>query len=149
MKENNYKSCLQELIVQMNEKEKRLVTMNTEKGVSNWLTMLSITEHGFELSDQLFWDSVSLRYGWEITTLHIFCPCGSKFDIQRSMSCEKGGFVSIRHNDIRDLTARTVSEVCKDTEIEPKLLPLSGEELHERTINRSNEARTDIGARGF
>ena len=39
MKENNYKSCLQELIVQMNEKEKRLVTMNTEKGVSNWLTM--------------------------------------------------------------------------------------------------------------
>ena len=65
------------------------------------------------------------------------------------MSCEKGGFVSIRHNDIRDLTARTVSEVCKDTEIEPKLLPLSGEELHERTINRSNEARTDIEARGF
>ena len=64
------------------------------------------------------------------------------------MSCKKGGFVSIRHNDLRDLTARIVSEVCKDTEIEPKLLPLSGE-LHGRTTNRSNEARLDIRTRGF
>ena len=65
------------------------------------------------------------------------------------MSCKKGRFVSIRHNDLRDITARIVSEVCKDTEIEPKLLPLSGEELHGRTTNRSNEARLDIRARGF
>ena len=35
IKENNYKNCLQELIVQMNEKEKRLVKISTEKGVSN------------------------------------------------------------------------------------------------------------------
>ena len=41
--------------------------------------------------------------------------------------------MSIRQNDLRDLTARIVSEVCKDTEIEPKLLPLPGEEVHGRT----------------
>ena len=133
----------------MNEKEKRLVKISTEKGVSNWLTMLPITEHGFELSKQQFWDSVSLQYGWKITNLPIFCPCGSKFNIQHSMSCKKGGFVSIRHNDLRDLTVIIVSEVCKDTEIDPKLLPLSGEELHGRTTNRSNEARLDVRTRGF
>ena len=77
------------------------------------------------------------------------CPCGSKFDAQYSMSCKKGGFVSIRHNDLRDLTAIILSEVCKDIEIEPTLLPLSGEELHGRTINWSNEARRDIRARWF
>ena len=38
------------------------------------------------------------------------------------MSCNKGGFLSISHNDLRDLTARIVPDVCKDTEIEPKLL---------------------------
>ena len=65
------------------------------------------------------------------------------------MSCKKGRIVSIRHNDLRDITARIVSEVCKDTEIEPKLLPSFGEELHGRTTNRSNEARLDIRARGF
>ena len=51
------------------------------------------------------------------------------------MSRKKGRFVSIRHNDLRDLTARIVLEVCKDTEIEPKLLSLSGEELHGKTTN--------------
>ena len=61
------------------------------------------------------------------------------------MSCKKGGFVSIRHTDLRDLTERIVSEACKDTEIEPKLLPLSGEELRGRTTNRSNEVRLNIG----
>ena len=61
------------------------------------------------------------------------------------MSCNKGGFLSISHNDLRDLTARIVPDVCKDTEIEPKLLPLSGEELRGRTTNRSNEVRLNIG----
>ena len=108
---------------------------------------MPITEHGFEQSKQQLWDQVRLRYGWEIVNLPIFFPCGSKFDIQHSMSCKKGVFVSIRHNDLRGLTARTVSEACEDTEIETKLLPLSREELHERTANRSNEARLDIRTR--
>ena len=55
----------------------------------------------------------------------------------------------MRHSDLRDLTANMVSDVCKDTEIEPKLTPLTGEELQGRTSNNSNEARVDIGTRGF
>ena len=121
-----------------------LLDVSIDRGVSNWLTISPITEHGFELPKQQFWDSVRLGYGWEITNLLKFCPCGSKFDIQHSTSCKKRSFVSIRHNDLRDLTPRIVSEVCKDTEIEPKLLPLPGEELHGRTRNRSNEARLGI-----
>ena len=45
------------------------------------------------------------------------------------MSCKKGGLVSIRHNDLRDLTANMLSKVFNDVEIEPKLTPLTGEEL--------------------
>ena len=81
------------------------------------------------------------------------CPCGSKFDIQHSMSCKKDGFIYIapliRHNNLRDLTANMMSEVCRGTKIEPKLTPLSGEELQGRTSNNSNEARVDIRTRGF
>ena len=68
------------------------------------------------------------------------------------MSYKKGGFIYIRHNDLRDLTALTanmMSEVCEDTEIEPKLTPLSGEELKGRTSDNLNEARVDIRTRGF
>ena len=77
------------------------------------------------------------------------CPCGSKFDIQHSMSCRKGGFLYIRHNDLRDLTANMMSEVCKDTKIKSKLTPLSGEELQCRASNSSNEARVGIRTRDF
>ena len=40
-------------------------------------------------------------------------------------------------------------EVCNDTKIEPKLTPLSAEELQGRTSNNSNEERVDIRTRGF
>lgn len=62
------------------------------------------------------------------------------------MSCDQGGFVSIRHIDIHYLTAEIVSERCKDIEIEPKLLLVSGEKLYGRTKDRSNGARLDIRA---
>ena len=77
------------------------------------------------------------------------CPFGSKFEIRNNMSYGKGGFLYIRHNDLRDLTANMMSEVCKDTENEPKLTPLSGKKLQGRTSINSNEGRVDIRTRGF
>ena len=62
------------------------------------------------------------------------------------MSCKKSGFVSIRHNDLRDLTANMLSKVCKEIEIEPKLTPLMGEKLDNRTASTTNEARLNIRA---
>ena len=64
------------------------------------------------------------------------------------MSCKKKGFVSIRHNYLKDLTANMLSEGCKDIEIKPKLTPLTGEVLGSRTANTTNEARLEIRARG-
>ena len=54
------------------------------------------------------------------------------------------GFHVVRHNDLRDLTAKILSEVYKDTEIEPKLTPFTGETLDSRTTKITNEARLDI-----
>ena len=62
------------------------------------------------------------------------------------MSCKKGGFVSVRHNNLGDL--QMLPEVCKDVEIEPKLTPLTGEELGCRTANTTNEVTLDIRAGG-
>ena len=65
------------------------------------------------------------------------------------MSCMKGGFITIRHNDLRDLTANLLTEVCKDVDIEPQLLPVTGETFDNRRANTSNEARVDIKSRRF
>ena len=42
-----------------------------------------------------------------------------------------------------------MSEVCKDVQREPPLLPLSGETFNLRSTNTASEARLDISARGI
>ena len=75
------------------------------------------------------------------------CPCGSRFSIQHCMSSKKGGFIYIRQNYLRDLTANILSEVCKDIEIKPELTTLMGKELGRRTANTTNDTRLDIRLR--
>ena len=58
------------------------------------------------------------------------------------MSCSLGGFPSIRHNEIRDITAKVLTEVCHGAGTEPCLLPVTGER---RTANREDG---DIVAEG-
>ena len=59
------KNVTQRLITEINDKEKRLVNILTLTGVSNWLIVPPVTEFGFELSKQKFWDSIRFQYGWE------------------------------------------------------------------------------------
>ena len=46
-------------------------------------------------------------------------------------------------------TARLLSEVCHDVQVEPHLQPLTGEVLHYRTAVLEDDARVDIRAAGF
>ena len=55
------------------------------------------------------------------------------------MSCSRGGFPSIRHNEIRDINVGT----------EPCLQPVTGEQLRHRTANREDGACLDIMAESF
>ena len=50
------------------------------------------------------------------------------------MSCKEGDFVSIRHNGLRDLTAKMLSEVCKDTEIKTAKINT----VNERRVSQQN-----------
>ena len=64
-------------------------------------------------------------------------------------SSNRTRIVTIRHNTIRDLTAKVLTEVCKDVSVEPHLHPITGETLDEATANTSDEARLYIATRGF
>ena len=65
------------------------------------------------------------------------------------MNCKKGGFVTKRHNVIRDFTAKMLNEVCHDVEVEPALLSLTGERYDHKTAKTGDECRPDIRARDF
>ena len=43
------------------------------------------------------------------------------------MCCPTGGFPTIRHNEVRDILADLLTEVCSDVAVEPQLAPVSGE----------------------
>ena len=99
-----------ELRTQLDENKKRLNNITQEKGVSNWLKAYPISDQGCDLNKQQFWDSVRLRYGWRLTNISSTFSCRSKIVIQHAMICEKGRFITIRHNDLRDLTTSLVTE---------------------------------------
>jgi len=77
------------------------------------------------------------------------CACGKKYDVSHALSCHLGGFTSIRHNELRNLTAGLLQQTCHDVRIEPPLEPLSGETFQHKTTNTSQEARLDVSARGL
>ena len=77
------------------------------------------------------------------------CACGSPFSVQHVLSCPKGGYPSIRHNEIRDLTANLLTETCHGVAIEPTLQSVSSEQLNGATTNSQVGARLVIVANGF
>ena len=128
---------------------KTSVELASEKGASNWLTVLPLQEHNFTLHKTAFYDAVALRYGWDPVRLPQYCACGKKFSVEHAFTCPKGGFPSIRHNEIRDLTAGLLTEVCHEVEVEPHLQPVTGEKFILTSSNIEDGARLDISANGF
>ena len=122
-------------------------------GSSSWLTSLPIEEHGFCLHKGAFVDALALRYGWAPLKTPTTCVCGANFVVEHLLSCQRGGFPSLRHslrhNEIRDLTATLLTEVCNDVKVEPDLQEITTETMTRRTANTEDGARLDIAANGF
>ena len=64
--------------------------------------------------------------------------------IQEPLICK-----SLRHNQVRKLTASLLDEVCHNVCVEHQLLQLTGENLNEKMAIRSDEIRVDTAARSF
>ena len=119
----------------------------SEKGASGWLSVLPLADQGFSLSKGEFRDAIALRYGENIPDLPSKCPCGEVFNINHALNCKRGGFVIMRHNDVRDFEANLLRDICNDVETEPPLQPLDGEVLNGGATG--DEASPDIRAKGF
>ena len=104
-KDAENKKILEALREKMDEEGKRLNDLIQEVGSSNWLTTLSIKDHGYVLNKQQFCNAIRTRYNWEIPRLTSHCGCGASFEIENIMSYKKGGYVALRHNELRDFVA--------------------------------------------
>ena len=90
---------------------------------------------------------IHITNGWELTQLPESCVCGVKFGLQHALSCKNGGFVTIRHNQVTNITATLLNEICNDVQIEPQLESLSGKYFDAKTANKHEDAQLDISTR--
>ena len=124
-----------------------------EKGASSWLTTLPISECGFALHKGAFRDALALRHGWDHTNTPVHCICGKSFTTctEHALSCPFGGYPTLHHNEIRNLTANLLSEVCHNVHvtIEPNLQPVTRETFKLASTITEIGARSDIAADGF
>ena len=96
----------------------------SETGASTWISMLSIQEHGIALHKRAFSDALCLCYSWQPNLLPSTCVCGKTFCIELTLNCPSGGYPSIRHNELRDITATLLTDICHSCGTEPGLQPL-------------------------
>ena len=124
----------------------RCMDLSQEKGASTWVTALPIDNHGFALHKSAFRDALSLHYDWAFENSPCHCSCGHSFSVEHALSCPTGGFPSIRNNEVRDITASLLSEVCLGVSREPHLQPLSGETMSHRSAITDNGARLHLAS---
>ena len=127
----------------------RSMDLAQEKGASNWLTKLPIDENGFTLHKGAIRDALALRYGWLPSNLPSTCTCGKSFRVEHALSYPLGGFPCICHNEICDLTANLMAEVCHNVSIEPTLQTITGEPSSAMSANTEDGGQSDIAADGF
>ena len=142
-KANKLKAKTAQITEQLSTRTRKNIEQVREPGASSWLNVLPLENHHLNLNKSDFKDALALRYDKHLNNLPSFCVCGSKFDVGHAMNCRRGGFINIRHNNIRDFETSLLSQVCNDVEKEPPLQPLTNEVLP-RSANTSAEARLDI-----
>ena len=141
-----YKQKRKDLYEELTETEQLQLDLASEKGASSWLTSLPLEKYGFIFNKQEFSDAICLRYHLKLKDTASKCVCGEPNTINHALICKKGGYVSLRHNSLRDRTAEIMKITCRDVVIEPNLLPINEVELPTGS-NKADNARLDVSAR--
>ena len=137
-----------EILENSSEEQKIVMEMTREKGSYLWLSALPLKCLGYVLNKEEFQDAVALRYNWNIPRIPKQCACGVSNNVDHLLICKKGGYVTMRHDAIRDTEADLLKEICRDVRTEPTLIPTKGDHLRTST-EKGYQARLDIVATGL
>jgi len=112
------------------------------------LTTLPLQEYRFVLHKSAFHNALALRYDWSPFRTFSLCACGSSVSVKHTLSCLKVRLPSLRHIDIRELTASLLPEVCSQVIVEPELQPVSNPDEYS-TLNTQDGAHLDVAMNDF
>ena len=75
--------------------------------------VVPLVKHGLYLHEGEFRDAMCLHYGWKPNNT----PQNEIVELNCAMICHMGGFPTICHNELRDITASLLNEVCNNVAI--------------------------------
>ena len=61
------------------------------------------------------------------------CPCSQKYNLNHALTCKRGGFVVIRHINVRDFETNLLKTIQNDVEVEPALQKIDNEGIDGHT----------------
>jgi len=98
-----------EILQELPEQQRNSVQRKLKMKCSTWLTIVPTQNNGFAMSSTQFRDALALRYGRTPTNLSTHCDAdGEEFTVCHALNCKKGGLVTLRHNELRDLNIEMV-----------------------------------------
>ena len=126
-------------------KKQRALKVSCENGALSWLSTL----HGLALHTRAFGGVPCLRYSWFPSNMPSNMSVGNCAWWSIHWAVPFGGFSSVQHNKLRDITAQLHIEVCHRVGTEPTLQPLSQEQLKHKAANREDGDHFDIVSERF
>ena len=143
-----YKRLQDQSFAELSADERKVIALASEKGASIWLNSLPLKTHGFRLNKQQFVDAICMRYNFSLKDVPRNCACGSAYSINHCLTCRRGGFTNFRHNAVRDTIYNLAQDLYPDVQLEPGLLPVTGEDLPV-SATTADGARADVSVLGF
>lgn len=103
--DNVLQSVLEKFSIERQRAIGRAVIKTSGVKTSGWLSALPLKKHNYDLSPSEFRDALAVRYKRRAPNLPVSCDgCGrGGFNMEHALSCKKGGLISRRHNEIRDV----------------------------------------------
>ena len=112
---------------------KRAVLQTNEKVhiAGSWLYQYKIMASPFTKSE--FRDALRVRYNKQLQGMSSKCPCSQKYNLNHALTCKRGGFVVIRHINVRDFETNLLKTIQNDVEVEPALQKIDNEGIDGHT----------------
>ena len=100
--------------------KKRAIKRAIDGKTSNWLTVLPVACHYFNLSPMEFRGALALQYHRPLLNMPVECNgCGSDFSLEHALDCRKGGLITQCHNEVRDALGEIAAMAFKEVIREP------------------------------
>ena len=149
-REEHWKRATEAIILKAPPSTQKAIREAREKVASNWVTTHPLDSHHTILHKGDFRDAVFIRYNWQPPFLPDTCCCGANFSLQHALDCQTGGYRTLQHDEVKQVVAELLKEAhFAGVEIEPRLQPLSGESFLLKSVNKDDEARSDVKCLGF